>query len=235
MKWRSTLINLVAVIDLMLISAFAARGEPGVSKDPFVDNGKALEVADLFAWTTPDAEKVNLIATMRVARAVGWRFPKGADIVFHISSSPAYGTPGTDVELLCHFYDFDGVECWLGDAYVAAKVGVPSQGVGPDRRLRVFAGLRDDPAFFDRAALEGVSKGLLESLMPAPPMKDEFGCMAPWPGGYQMAHTLYAPDPKKVVDAHEGRNVLAVVLQVPTVMLQAAGPMLGVWVSAHAP
>lgn len=234
MKLRCSLIKVLVVVDLICLGLSPARGESPASKDPFVDSGKIIEVADLFAWTTADAASVNLVATMRVARGIGWRFPKGTSIVFHIASGPTYGTAGSETKLLCHFYDFDAVECWLGDGYVVAKAGVVAGGVSSDGRLRVFAGLRDDPAFFDRGALEAASAQVLKSSAVAPPVKDQFGCLAPNPIVSQTGRWLYAPDPKKVIDAHEGRNVMALVVQVPAAMLTAGGPILGVWVSAHA-
>ena len=110
---------------------------PTVIADPRADIG------DLFAWTSPDGRRLNLVMTI-----VGHTFSDKLEYVFHVDSAKRLGKPAATVSIVCRFATQTEAECRAGDADVAQ--GDPS-GVaglqGRKHRFRVFAGLRDDPFF----------------------------------------------------------------------------------------
>jgi hypothetical protein len=120
--------------------AFAADhlDTPSVVADPRGDIG------DLFAWSAGDGRTLNLAMTL-----VGHTFSDRIAYEFHIDSGKAFGATSASTTITCRFDVSQAVDCRVGDVRSASG------------RLRVFAGLRDDPFFnnvkgtraaYDRAA-----------------------------------------------------------------------------------
>ena len=110
---------------------------PTVTQDP------AADIGDLFAWTSPDGKRLNLVMTI-----VGHRFSDQVQYVFHVDSGPQFGATTTSTVILCRFDTAGVAECWAGDAdYLHGDASNPAGLEGQNRRFRVFAGLRDDPFF----------------------------------------------------------------------------------------
>lgn len=217
----------------MSLASRAPMIQAASSPAPFVDGSEPVELSDLYAWSSPDAVHTNLVLTLRVRPEYGWRFPQRSTFVFHVNSSPAYGAPGTETPIACHFFASNAFECWLGDSYVSGNTGVEAGVTSPDGRLRVFAGLRDDPAFFDRESFTTASEELRRKATASPFAKDRHGCFVETPRLAALAGRLRPNDPAKASDSFEGRNVMGLVLQVPTASLNVGGPVLSVWASAH--
>src|SRR4029079_527272 len=80
---------------------------PQASADP------AADITDVFAWMTPDANRVILVMdlTRNAHRLSG--FSDNRQYVFHTTSSSAFGaTPSADVPVICEFDPQQRVQCW---------------------------------------------------------------------------------------------------------------------------
>lgn len=109
---------------------------PSVIADPRVDIG------DLFAWTSPDGRRLNLAMSI-----VGHSFSDEHRYVFHIDSGPRFGRTTTTTSIDCRFSGGE-TRCQAERAdSVRGDASRPAGLEGRNRRLRVFAGLRDDPFF----------------------------------------------------------------------------------------
>src|SRR5262245_39812913 len=86
---------------LALIGADHFDG-PGVLEDP------ATDIADVYAWMSTDATKVNLVLDITAAR-----FSDAVQYVFQLESSAAFGQKGTEQNLICQFSVDQTVQCWL--------------------------------------------------------------------------------------------------------------------------
>ena len=127
--------------------AFAADhlDAPALSADASTDIG------DLYAWTSADGTKVNLIMTVNPLADGSSTFSDAAQYVFHTTSWDAYGgTAGADVDIICQFDAAQAIECWLGGMDYAS--GDASTSVtSTNGMFTVHTGLHDDPFFFNAA------------------------------------------------------------------------------------
>lgn len=110
---------------------------PSVIADPRADIG------DLFAWTSSDGRRLNLVMTI-----VGHTFSDRLNYAFHVDSGRRMGRTTATTSIVCRFGGDGAVSCRVGD--VDAAIGDPSGEAGlsgRNGRFQVFAGLRDDPFF----------------------------------------------------------------------------------------
>src|SRR5262249_9716751 len=99
----TTLRLIVAGIALAGALSSSARGAdpadgPRASADPSAD------ITDVFAWMSPDAERVNLVMSL-VRNASGQsRFSNSVDYVFHTTSRASFGArPSVERDIVCTF------------------------------------------------------------------------------------------------------------------------------------
>lgn len=110
---------------------------PSVIADPRMDIG------DLYAWTSSDGRRLNLVMTI-----VGHSFAKEANYVFHIDSGKRYGRTSGTTAIVCKFASMDSADCRVGSAdRITGDPGLPAGLAGRKGKSRLFAGLRDDPFF----------------------------------------------------------------------------------------
>src|SRR5687768_2447839 len=110
---------------------------PTVIADP------AADIGDLYAWTSPDGRRLNLVLDI-----VGHRFSDRIQYVFHVDSGKRLGRTAATTTVVCQFDTAGAVECWAGDTeHVAGDASNETGIASTSGRLRVFAGLRNDPFF----------------------------------------------------------------------------------------
>jgi hypothetical protein len=130
------------VLPLALLAPLACLASdhldtPSVIADPRTDIG------DLYAWTSTDGRRLNLVMTI-----VGHSFSGKTDYVFHIDSGKTFGKTTHTTTIRCDFPSEGVTSCRAGNDDSAQ--GDASQAAGLDsakHHFRVFAGLRDDPFF----------------------------------------------------------------------------------------
>jgi hypothetical protein len=139
-RWRILVIVFLAGMCMAAGEATRAANHldtPTVIADPRADIG------DIFAWTSPDGRRLNLVMAI-----VGHTFSDKLSYVFHIDSGARFGETTATTSIVCRFSAMNAVDCRAGD--VDRAVGDASGLGGLDggkHRFRVFAGLRDDPFF----------------------------------------------------------------------------------------
>src|SRR3569833_1419870 len=132
---------------LLLVLSFGISGHcwgsdhldtPAVIEDPRTDIG------DVYAWTSPDHQQLNLVMTI-----VGHTFSSKVAYVFHIDSGRKLGATTATTDIVCRFASAREADCVVGkDADHAHGDASESGGLqGIQHLVRVFAGLRDDPLF----------------------------------------------------------------------------------------
>lgn len=229
---RITRLTAAALLTLALFAhtALAAdhRDGPGVRADP------AADINDVFVWMSPDAQRVYFATTVFPFAAEGARFSDSVQYLIRTASGPAFGQAGDDeVVIAC---TFDGAEqqqvtCRVGDTDTVAS-GDASQPAGlssADGRLRVFAGLRNDPFFFN---LNGFNRTAEIVVGAAAGLQfDDAGCPALDAPTSQLLVTQLQtePDGSAVTDEFLGANTLAIVLSVDKALLTANGPIVAAW------
>lgn len=195
---------------------------PAVMEDP------ASDIADLYAWMTSDGGKVNLVLDIVAAR-----FSDAVQYVFHLESSSAFGQAGTVQNLICTFSADQRVSCWLDEEYAGGDASSTSGVTSSSGKMRVFAGPRSDPFFFNA---EGFAATLSKVKAAAGGLTfDAAGCPAV---DAQTSAVLvnglktraFGEPP---TNFFAGRRVSALVVQIDKTLVTPGGPILNIWASTR--
>jgi hypothetical protein len=192
---------------------------PTVIADPRADIG------DVYAWTSPDHQRLNLVMTI-----VGHTFSDKLAYVFHVDSGAKFGSTTATTAIVCRFAVTQEADCQVGDAdRVRGDASVPGGLQGANHRLRVFAGLRDDPFFNNvrgtRAAYQVAATALRNSAV-----ADGSGCPH-----FDSATSKAILDQWRQTDGGPGTNFLkgwtpaAIVVSVDLGLVNKGGRLLAVW------
>ncbi len=204
---------------------------------PATQSEPAGDINDLYAWMTPDASKLNLAMTVFPFAGGDAAFSDALAYVFHVGSTSAYGSPTTKVDVICHFYNPSGtgVECWVGGEYVAGDPSSEAGLVSASGKVKVFAGLRNDPFFFE---LNGFKAAVGAVIDAAPALSfDEFGCPAVDAATSSALIGLLTSGGDGITPASDTfakANVLALVVQVDKTLVTPGGPLVATWAGTYA-
>jgi len=192
---------------------------PTVSADPSAD------IADVFAWTSADGRRLNLVMTI-----VGRRFSDRLQYVFHVGSGERFGETTTNTSIVCRFDVANTAECWAGDAdYLRGDASGPDGLEGQNRRFRVFAGLRDDPFFNNVTGTRAALKAAAAALERGAPMD-----AAGWPS-FEAEVSRAILDQWRHTDGGPATNFLAgwkssaLAVSIDLDVVAAGGTLVAVW------
>src|SRR5262249_46357664 len=68
------------------------------------------DIGDLFAWTSSDGRRLNLVMTV-----VGQVFSDRLQYVFHVDSGSKLGETAASTSIVCRFVAATAIECWAGE------------------------------------------------------------------------------------------------------------------------
>ena len=201
---------------------------PALAADP------ASDIGDLYAWTSTDGARLNLVMTFPAAA-----FSDRTQYVFHVSSGPSFGQTLQDYSVLCRFDVAQQIECWAGegDDYASGDASNVEGLAGTNDRFRVFAGPRNDPFFFNinafidvvNMAKAGVDSGAISLDVALCPLLDNqtsnalVRALRSEPGGGQPTDDFAALD------------VSALVVSIDLPLVTAGGNTLAVWGATYVP
>lgn len=198
---------------------------PTVIADP------AADIGDVFAWTSADGRRLNLVMTV-----VGARFSDRVQYAFHVDSGPRVGMTTATTTIECTFDAAGAAECWAGDIdFARGDASAPSGLEGQNQRFRVFAGPRDDPFFNNvkgtRSALDAAA-----AAVHAGAPRDASGCPALDRATSQNVldlwrHTNGGPPTNLLA----GWKSSALVVSIDLDVVSAGGPLLAVWGGTYKP
>lgn len=222
-------IAFVAVV-LFTVPAWAAdhRDGPGVKADI------AADINDVFAWMSPDAARVYMVMTVFPFATAEARFSDTVQYVFHTNSGAAYGQANSpEVNVICTFSAAQQITCRVGNLTVAGDASNPAGLASQDGRLRVFAGRRNDPFFFNLNGFQRTTRivaGAAGALT-----FDDAGCPQL---DEATANTLVTqlqtePDGAPATDEFAGANGLAIVVSIDKTLVTGGGPILALWGSTN--
>jgi hypothetical protein len=233
MKRVAAAIALVATVAGTPARAADHRDGPAVQADPSTD------INDVYAWMSADGTKVNLVMSVFPNAMAGAKFSTSALYVFHVNAFQRFGDVAPNVATVVCSFDAAGmISCWgpdgskefaTGDA--SATAGIAS-GTG---KMKVFAGLRDDPFFFNiagfRAGIGAAASALGGDPGACPPIPKQAAAAV----AMLLASNGMGGPPsdgfKKGGDAvpNYSGNVLAIVIQIDkTLLTDATHGLLGV-------
>lgn len=217
MKLRTLAASVAALSLLAPVTQGADHVDgPAVRADP------AADIADVFAWTTPDARNVNLVLTVPAAA-----FSDAVQYAFRIESSAGFGQEGIETDVICSFDVDQDIECWVGDQdYVTGDASGVTGLTSNSGLVRVFAGERDDPFYFNNSGFNAtldIVRGAAGSLT-----FDDAGCPVLDAATSNALVTQLATGGNGFIG-----SILAIVVQVDRGLLARGGDILAVWASTH--
>ena len=209
------------------------------------------DINDVYAWMSKDARIVYLAMTVVPNAGKSGqpaRFSDAIKYVINLNSRPNDGNSifsgaaaARDRSRTRIIATFDNgtpqrIRLWVVDQVTGRTVeyltGDPSNTAGlqsTDGLVRVFAGLRDDPFFFNMdgfntltAAVRGLPPGALGT-------PDGAGCIAVDQGTQQLASSVLSTG----TNFFGSFNALAIVVAIDKGLLAHSGPILAVWGSTH--
>jgi hypothetical protein len=137
--------------------------------------------------------------------------------------------------IICTFNTAQIISCWIGsDDFINGDASKTVGLAGVNSRSTVFAGLRDDPGFFNADGLADFESALA-TMTPSLSL-DGAGCprldaTTRMHLVQLLTHTNMGASPP--TDKYANTNVLSIVMTVDTALLTKGGPVLGVWASTH--
>ena len=198
---------------------------PTVTADP------AADIGDVFAWTSSDGGRLNLVMTI-----VAHSFSDRLQYVFHVDSGARFGETTATTSIVCRFDAANATECWAGDADHVRGDASKSVGLeGRNRRFRVFAGLRDDPFFNNVKGTRAAMEAAAAALRGGAPM-DAAGCPS-----FDKATSQAIFDRWRHTEGGPAKNLLAgwksaaLVISIDLDVVDAGGKLLAVWGATYKP
>ena len=244
---RGFLAAALALGGVALLTPPAAQGADHLDSNAAKADPSA-DLADWYAWTDPDGEHLNLAMTFMPLASDGAQFSTETVYAFHVNAHPdLLNDPGMSTLITCRFYDGTNLECWAnqGDtvaAYIDGDAGVEAGAVNAEDNLRVFAGMRNDPFYFNLDGFLSVSQTVRSVVAGNPAVLglDENGCPAGADEttrnalvGQLMTNPEGAPADAPIDDL-AGANVMAIVMQVDLgLVTDSANTVLSTWASTH--
>jgi hypothetical protein len=244
-----------------VVLSTTARGADHADGTPtmlFLGTDTSSDITDIFAWMSPDSMKMKLVMDVAPGAATGTKFSNVVKYVFHTSSHAAFGMPpASTVDIICSFDSAatQNISCWVVKGgmvldYVTGDASNTAGIMSVNAKVKVFAGLRDDPFFFNLAGFKKATQaaaaaagGLTFNAQGCPTLnaatagtlvtllgKDCTGTGNPQdffaPTGSNTGCSTTAGEP--VNHALTG-NVLAIALLVDKTLLNQGGNIVSVW------
>lgn len=219
-------------------SAFAADhlDSPEVKKDP------ATDITDVYAWA--EGDKLLLVLNVSPLATPDSKFSDAVQYALHVESSAGYGMVGTAKDVVCTFDAAQAIQCWVGDpggkvddsvkGDASAPAGLPSD----SGKIKVFAGLRADPFYFNLAGFQDAVSTVKGALAtdPLPFTVDGSGCpeLDPITATTLIQQLQGTNMGSGAAENFFGAvNVLSIVLEIDKALLTGGGNTVAVWGSTH--
>ena len=218
----------VALFAAPLALAADHQDGPAATAEP------AADITDVFAWMSPDASMVNLVMDVFPFAGGTPQFSNAVQYVFHTSSRASFGAAvGGTVNVICTFDTSQNISCWAGDEYVTGNASSTTGLSSASGKLKVFAGMRNDPFFFNLDGFKATAADV--TAVKGSLTFDPNGCpMLDGPTSTALVTQLKsAPDGGPPQDHFLGANLLSLVVQLDKSILTAGGPLVSVWAATH--
>jgi hypothetical protein len=218
---------------------------------PTLATSPMADINDVYAWM--DGSNLNLAMSISPADVEARTFGPDVQYVFHVHSKSmnGIGVPGTGTEtrVTCTFASSTSAQCWVteGTTVKGYITGDPSNTTGissEDSKVRMFAGRRSDPFFFNLQGFRAAISGLTTRLGQTPAVtNDAAGC----PDSLTVAEVLgfaanltaqvpgQPPCSATQQDCFAELNVKMILIQLDRSLVNSGtNTTVGVWASTHA-
>ena len=220
------------------------------------------DINDVYTWMNADASKINLVMSISPVDPGTRSFTDAVQYVFHVTSKAggplmtvAQNMP-TDVEtkVICTFASNTSGQCWVVEGttvkgYISGNPSATTGLTSADGKIKLFAGRRSDPFFFNLQGFRNAIKGVHDAAGAGQITVNAFGCPNGGAAGgdatftglrtalstLQTTGTGVPACSTTEIDCFKAFNVLAIVLQVDkTLVNSGTNTVVSVWGTTHA-
>ena len=203
---------------------------PAAVADPLAD------ITDLYAWT--ESTKVVFALNVAPGAAADAKFSDKVQYVIHTESAAKFGSLGEKSDIICTFDAAQKISCWVGEkGYVAGDASATAGLESADKTIKVFAGPRDDPFFFNLAGfkdtvatVQSVAGTLAFDAAKCPAINATTSAVLVKKLSTDPTST---PPGLAAKDSFAGKNVLSIVISVDKALLDDGGAILSAWASTN--
>jgi hypothetical protein len=219
---------------------------------PTLATSPLADINNVYSWM--DGDQLNLAMSVSQGDDESRTFGPDVQYVFHVHSKAmiGVGVPGTGVEtrVVCQLASNTSGECWVTDVgarvkdYVKGDPSDPAGVMSKSGKVRMFAGRRSDPFFFNLQGFRTAIATLVTRLGQQPPVSfDPAGC----PTGLSAADAQAAavslgaqvpgqpPCSMTQRDCFAELNVKIILVQLDRSLVNSGNNFsVGVWASTHA-
>jgi hypothetical protein len=218
------------------------------------------DITDIYAFMSSDGSKVELVLDLQGANTgavATTQFSNAALYAIHLSSGAAYNpaAPTADSDTIICKFDASATQnfqCWgPGSEYVTGATGNTSGVTSASGKMKVFAGLRDDPFHFNIRGFRATTAAVVAAagMSPAPFTPDAAGCpvftdpgtattlqgvlRSNGAGGAaadDFGHNGASPPQSGVVT---NGNILSIAIEIDKTLLAKNGSVVSVWASTN--
>lgn len=235
MRLRPALGTLAAAASVAAVVGYAASALSADHQDgPATTSEPPADINDVYTWM--DGSNVVLAMTVYPAAPTGAQFSDNVQYVFHTASAAAgLGSTSKPVDVIATFDAAQKIKLWVGTSEYVTGDASPTSGLASaDGKVKVFAGLRADPFFFN---LDGFKQTALDVQGAAASLTfNEAGCPALDSNTSTALVTQLrtAADGGAPVNHFATFNGLAIVVSVDKTLLTAGGAYVSVWGGTYA-
>ncbi len=215
----------IAVVAPRLAHSADHLDGPEVKKDP------ATDINDVYTFT--DGNNAVFVMTVFPAASATSKFSDKAAYVLHTASAGTFGPTSNDLDVICTFDAAQKASCWAGDEYVTGDASQAGGITSASGKMKVFAGLRSDPFFFN---LEGFNQVVSTVTGAAGGLTfDDAGCPTlDQPTSDLIVNTLkQSADGGAPQDFFKDLKTLAIVVSLDKSLVTKGGKLVTVWASTN--
>lgn len=192
------------------------------------------DLSGLYAFTSYDKKHLDLVLPWAPDAGPSTRFSDAVQWVFRVASRPTVkDADAAEVLIVCTFDAAQKISCWAGDEFATGDASVRGGVVSPSGKLRVFAGLRNDPFFFNRTGFVAAAERVVAAFQGT--SRDAARCpsVTAMESEEIVAYIKSGQGGSLPKDDFAKKNVLAIIVEIDLPLVTTGGPIVAVSASTH--
>lgn len=220
-----TWLKLAAVATATTVATLAFAADHNDSPKPKMT--PPADITDVYTWI--DGDRVVLVMNVFAFATIESKFDDKTQYWFHTTSGTMFGESKVPLDVVCTFDAAQMVSCWAGGEYVTGDASKEAGISSESGKMKVFAGLRDDPFYFNLSGFKATTDFVTANAGSL--MLDAAGCPAVDAGLSAMLVAMLKENGNGMpgVDDFAGKNVLSLVVSLDKTFMTEGGPIMSVW------
>jgi hypothetical protein len=222
---------LTAVVSPRLARSADHRDGPAVKADPSTD------INDVYSFM--DGNNAVFVMTVFPVADANSKFSDAAAYVLHTESAAAFGATSNPLDIICSFDAAQKIQCWAGDEYATGDAAAASSAAGvasTSGKMKVFAGRRADPFFFNLEGFNDTRKFVVDNAagLQDAGVFNAKGCpQLDTDTSNAVIAKLQGTDGGAAQDFFKPLNTLAIVVSIDKTLVTKGGKLVTVWASTN--